>query len=260
MQTKKHYLILAVVTGILYAPALGQIEPPETEYKSLLIGRANPALTGIDNLNVTIIHPDGEPNTFKWEKLKDQITKKLNDAGITVFSPKPGVMYKLPVLPELKIRVCLLELEQTRQYVFHIQSLLAKSIYVQVKPMMRQKADVWKTEPVMQITSIQNTPASVTNIVLEHADVFINAWRAANPKGVQTVVPNAIGLQPARQIQAPTEQVPAENFYVASKNSKVFHRPDCRWAKRIAPKNLVRYKTREEAVNDGKRPCKICKP
>ncbi len=260
MKAAKFYLILAVVTGILYVPALGQIEPPEPEYQPLLIGRANPALTGIDNLHVTIIHSNEEPNALNWEKLEDQVKNKLNKAGIKVFSPEPGVMYKLPIWPELKIRVDMLKLEQTKQYVFHIQTLLAKSTYVQVKPTIRQKADVWKTEPVMQIASIQNTPTSVTNIVLEHTDVFIDAWRAANPKGIQPVDANAIGIKPARQIKAPTEQVPTENFYIASKNSKVFHRPDCRWAKKIAPKNLVRYKTREDAVNDGKRPCKMCKP
>ncbi len=48
--------------------------------------------------------------------------------------------------------------------------------------------------------------------------------------------------------------------YVASKNSKVFHRPDCKWAKRISPKNLIGYKGRDEAIKSGRRPCKSCRP
>ena len=48
--------------------------------------------------------------------------------------------------------------------------------------------------------------------------------------------------------------------YVASKNSKVFHRPDCKWAKRISPKNLIGFKPREEAIRSGRRPCKRCRP
>ena len=48
--------------------------------------------------------------------------------------------------------------------------------------------------------------------------------------------------------------------YVASKRSKVFHRLDCKMAQRICPMNLTGYKTRADAVKDGKRPCKICKP
>ena len=48
--------------------------------------------------------------------------------------------------------------------------------------------------------------------------------------------------------------------YVASKNSRVFHRPDCKWAKRISPKNLIGFKSREEAIKSGRRPCKSCRP
>jgi len=48
--------------------------------------------------------------------------------------------------------------------------------------------------------------------------------------------------------------------YVASKKSKVFHRPDCKWAKRISPKNLIGFRSREEAVRSGRRPCRSCRP
>ncbi len=48
--------------------------------------------------------------------------------------------------------------------------------------------------------------------------------------------------------------------YVASKNSKVFHKPECRWATRIMPENLVGYSSKDEAIKAGKRPCKQCKP
>ena len=34
----------------------------------------------------------------------------------------------------------------------------------------------------------------------------------------------------------------------------------CKWAKKIAPSNAVYYTTREEAIQDGHRPCKVCKP
>ena len=48
--------------------------------------------------------------------------------------------------------------------------------------------------------------------------------------------------------------------YVASVNKEPFHRISCRWAQKISPKNVVYYNTREEAVQDGHRPCKVCKP
>lgn len=48
--------------------------------------------------------------------------------------------------------------------------------------------------------------------------------------------------------------------YVASINKEPFHRISCRWAQKISPKNAVYYETREEAIRDGHRPCRVCKP
>ena len=49
--------------------------------------------------------------------------------------------------------------------------------------------------------------------------------------------------------------------YVASVNSEVFHnKAGCKSASKISARNLVIYKTREEAVKAGKRPCAQCKP
>lgn len=48
--------------------------------------------------------------------------------------------------------------------------------------------------------------------------------------------------------------------YVASKNSNKFHRPSCRWAKKIAAKNLCGFQSREEALKKGYIPCKVCRP
>jgi len=260
MKTEKYCLILAVVTGIICVPVLGQIEPTLPEDDSLLIGRANPALAGIDNLIVTIIHPDEEPNGLVWEKLKAQINNKLNEAGIKVFTPEPGVMYKLSILPELIIRVDMLKLEQSQQYVFHIQTSLAKNIHIQTKPALRQKADVWKTEPVMQAVSAQDMPTTVTNIILEQSDTFITAYIDANPKGTRPADPNQIGISQKESARPPDTTATTKDTYVASKKSQVFHKSTCSSAKRISPENLVHYKTREDAIDDGKRPCKSCNP
>ena len=50
--------------------------------------------------------------------------------------------------------------------------------------------------------------------------------------------------------------------FVASKNSNVFHKPDCYWAKQISSDNLVTFRTYKDAKNSryhGNRvPCHIC--
>jgi len=48
--------------------------------------------------------------------------------------------------------------------------------------------------------------------------------------------------------------------YVASRNSHVFHKADCKGAAKISEKNLIRYNTRDEAIQAGKRPSPDCNP
>jgi micrococcal nuclease len=52
----------------------------------------------------------------------------------------------------------------------------------------------------------------------------------------------------------------AEPQYVASSLREPFHVTSCKWAQRISPHNAVYYNTRDEAINDGHRPCKVCNP
>ena len=52
----------------------------------------------------------------------------------------------------------------------------------------------------------------------------------------------------------------ADYKYVGSANSKKYHYPTCKWAKKITPKNMVTFKSAEEALKAGYVPCKVCKP
>ncbi len=48
--------------------------------------------------------------------------------------------------------------------------------------------------------------------------------------------------------------------WTASKNGKVFHSSDCSFNKRISPENLIKFDSREHALQTGRRPCKTCRP
>ncbi len=48
--------------------------------------------------------------------------------------------------------------------------------------------------------------------------------------------------------------------YVASNKAKKYHRPDCKWAKKIKPANIVTFNSAKEARKAGYVPCKVCKP
>jgi micrococcal nuclease len=56
--------------------------------------------------------------------------------------------------------------------------------------------------------------------------------------------------------------VSPEEYYVASRHSRglVFHRPGCQWAKKINKDNLIRFETKDQALDLGYSPCRTCKP
>jgi len=64
----------------------------------------------------------------------------------------------------------------------------------------------------------------------------------------------AESTDPPPAVARPTEG------YVASKNSAVCHRADCKSASTISAQNLVRYNTRDEAIAAGKKPSQDCNP
>ena len=53
---------------------------------------------------------------------------------------------------------------------------------------------------------------------------------------------------------------PNTAVYVASKNSKVFHKSTCSSARRMTDKTRLTFSGRQQAGQSGRRPCKICKP
>lgn len=52
----------------------------------------------------------------------------------------------------------------------------------------------------------------------------------------------------------------SEPSYIASVNGKKYHKLDCRFVEQINDENKVFYHSESEAEEDGKEPCKTCKP
>ena len=255
MTIKKNYFILIIVVGILYVPALGGTELPEL-VKGDLLAPANPALTEIEWLGLSIQisetkAKEAEKDGLAWKELLSKVESKLGKAGIETGTPFDDI-HELGPPAELKFDIDMLKLGDSQKYVFRIQTLLARMVNLP-EHHFHIKADVWKTQPVMQVVPIEDMPAKITNAVLEHVDAFIIAYSIARPQSVQLTDANDTTIIPSRQVTN-------EYKYVASKNSKVFHRPDCRWTKKISPENLVGYNSRDEAIAAGKRPCQSCQP
>lgn len=48
--------------------------------------------------------------------------------------------------------------------------------------------------------------------------------------------------------------------YVGSAKSSKYHYPDCEWARKISPANLICFSSTAEARSKGYTPCRICRP
>lgn len=81
---------------------------------------------------------------------------------------------------------------------------------------------------------------------------------APQPAPVPTPKPKTIDLT-GGGAEGGGDRPSSPGGYVASKNSEVFHKPECSNAQRIKPANLIRFKTRDEAAA-AKRPAKDCNP
>jgi micrococcal nuclease len=92
---------------------------------------------------------------------------------------------------------------------------------------------------------------------VKHADYFRTLQRKAQTEG-RGLWGRRAG--PETQATAVTVEENGAVVYWANTQSKKFHRPDCQWARRISPNNLLKSKDRQQLLQDGYHPCKACRP
>ena len=66
------------------------------------------------------------------------------------------------------------------------------------------------------------------------------------------------GLWANKHIDRETKYI--REYYVGSKDSKLYHKPHCTTAKKIAPANRKTFNSLNDVADSGYLPCKICKP
>jgi hypothetical protein len=265
---EKYGLIFIVATSILCAPSLAEIESPLSLDKPFLIDRPHPTLVDIGELCLDTIGGVTEPNEHVpvWREIESQVNQKISEAGIKVTNTdEQGCAAVALFIPQLRVDIETVRFDDSTKCVFRVQTSLSRAVHLgkQNKDSFLFKADVWKTEPVIQAASVQDMPVVVSSVVLEQIEAFIIAWHDANLPNkaisdTNDIVASEIPLEVKGGPNVKTSA--AEYKYVTSKNSEVFHRPDCRFARIISPDNLVGYSDRDEAISAGKRPCKTCKP
>ena len=88
------------------------------------------------------------------------------------------------------------------------------------------------------------------------AQLINAAWTTAGKPAVGTTDSNASA--PSDTPSNPTNA--ADGAFIGSKNSNVFHKRGCRFAKQIAPDNFVSFTSSASAKSAGRRACRVCKP
>jgi flagellar biosynthesis protein FlhF len=66
-------------------------------------------------------------------------------------------------------------------------------------------------------------------------------------------------LQPDGSPEIP-ESTPNRSYFVANKNSDVYHNTDCKWSDKIKPENIIQFASNQEAEAQNFLPCHSCKP
>jgi len=262
MKSGKYYLILAIVTGILCGSVISdaqspadKLAPPADRPTSLI--QTNPALVGIQRLYVIVVPP--------YAELGVQVEQRVAETAIMVLpTPSLGEPFIVGSIAELRINIDLLGPVNMQRYVWRVQTSVAVDVRPQVDAPVAVRSDVWTAGATVLPASPQDEFATVSNLVTEQVEAFISAWLTANRQAgliPETDSSGAVSPATAPQQARPQARATAAKYqYLSSKYSKIFHKPDCRWAKKIMPKNLAGYNSREEAVKAGKRPCKICTP
>jgi len=238
MKMKNYILMTAILVTGACVYASGQSKPTASTDKLVLLGRAGPAVCGIDRVYIVIDRPDrGRMSKNRlWQSLRTKVTGEIRDAGIKIIpSDKTGTAARLEI-PEFHIRIQTIDYNDTSQCVLFIRSFLTRRVYLTADRSTAIKAEVWQTKPILQVVSTDDCITEISKIVLQNARAFAHSLITAKPEKLSA------------------------GAFVASKNSKIFHKAGCPFAKRISPDNLVTYRTRDDAIKAGKRPCRRCKP
>ncbi len=250
MKTESRLPVLLFFAVLFIYPAFGFAE------------KANPKIAGADTIWIDVkLDGSVDSRSVLPAKIRNQCLEKLQRAGVVVTSdPNLTSWSTRSKIPVLKIRVDILDVNETPNCIFHAKTFFSRIVSLDTEsgPIL-YKADVWESKSVMESAAKEKLQEVLTDAVLKQVDEFVAEWSAANASGVESAASRPDKATAGRQSKS-SEKQSIEQKLVASKSSDVFHKPGCPFAQNIATKNFVSYGSKEEATAAGKRPCKKCNP
>lgn len=189
MKTKRYYVVLMALLGIICPSVLGGVDLPQTDDDMVLV-KVNPTLAGVKGVRVSVVISESGIDTEKLSdrqkfelcinklRLEKKVSDKLNKAGIKALPQSMSGSIGLGT--HLSIRLNTLKLDDFGLYVFHIQTSLWSGYY-STNRSNRVEVNVWESAPVMKAVPQEDKQDTITKMVMEQIETFINAYLAAKP-------------------------------------------------------------------------------
>ena len=216
------------------------------------------SLRGVKEMNVDVVYSQEVKETNLNQKdIRVNIAKQLEQTGIKILPQQ--LWGAAPGRCRLKVLIKIYKPTSLETFIYNLKVYFVQTVTLQRIPEIKVDAVTWELSWLAHGSKDRLTKVVPANLKII-TDNFIRDYQLANPKSSELPVnsDNIISVEPPEgQIRS---DVTVAYRYVSSKNSQVFHSPQCRSAKRIKPENLITYSSREEAIKAGKRPCKVCKP
>ena len=217
------------------------------------------SLSGANVMTVDVVcSQDIQETDLKQQEIRENIVKQLEQAGIKILPEQ--LWGTAPGRCRLKVLIKVYKPSDLDTFIYNLKVYFVQTVALERIPEAKIDAVTWELTWLAHGSKDRLTEEVPKNLKIM-TDNFIRDYHLANPLSGElsdTNARNTVSMTaPQGQIRS---GVAAQYKYVSSKNSKIFHSPQCRSAKRIKPENLVGYNSKEEVIQAGKRPCKLCKP
>ena len=243
---KKMYLKIVMVVSLLAGL---------TTNSSARLNPRQASLRGANVMTVDVVcSHDVKETDLNQQDIRENIVKQLEQAGIKILPVK--LWGTAPGRCRLKVLIKVYKPSDLKAFVYNLKVYFVQTVSLERIPETKIDAVTWELSWLAHGSKKRLAEAIPENLKLM-TDNFIRDYNIANPKGGESSGNIVSTTTPKGQTSS---GIAARYMYVSSKNSQVFHRPNCRSVKRIKPENLVGYNSRDEAIQAGKRPCKVCKP
>jgi len=217
------------------------------------------SLKGANVMTVDVVcSQDVKDTDLKRQEIRENIVKRLEQAGIKILPVQ--LWGTAPGRCRLKVLIKVYKPSDLDTFIYNLKVYFVQTVALERIPEAKIDAVTWELSWLAHGSRKRLTEAVPKNLTIM-TDNFIRDYHLANKHSGEPSDTNSRNTVPVTAPQGQIRSgVAARYKYVSSKNSQVFHSPQCRSAKRIKPENLVGYNSRDEAIQAGKRPCKVCKP